>query len=85
MKASGYLVASSSKLSACMKYGKIQLLLPEVLPYGLFQPEFHRPLSATVIELSLLILTKIVSQNPANASSTALSTISYTEMMKSAG
>ena len=37
-----------------------------------------RPLSTTVIELSLLILTKIVSQNPANASSTALSTISYT-------
>ena len=35
-----------------------------------------RPLSSTVIELSKWIVTLIVSQNPANASSTELSTIS---------
>ena len=38
-----------------------------------------RPLSTTVIELSLFINTFMVSQNPAKASSTALSTISYTK------
>ena len=37
-----------------------------------------RPLSLTVIELSSLMYTSTVLQNPANASSTALSTISYT-------
>jgi len=36
------------------------------------------PLSVTVTELSLLITTVMVSQNPARASSTELSTISYT-------
>ena len=36
------------------------------------------PLSVTVIELSLLINTLITLQYPASASSTALSTISYT-------
>ena len=37
-----------------------------------------RPLSITVMELSGLIDISILSQKPANASSTALSTISYT-------
>ena len=46
------------------------LLIPTGIP---------RPLSITVMELSSLIVTSIVSQNPAKASSTALSTISYTK------
>ena len=37
-----------------------------------------RPLSTTVIELSMWIVTLMVSQNPARASSMALSTTSYT-------